>query len=415
MQKTIPDIIVFVPLPPPSFLVDILFCSATQAQGIKDQQDREYVRRFARLSWPRYWCPMMRHNILAAANDIREGVRAPGNGSTYRRLRHQAERKQLGKAAVAPGGCRGGLFWCCGVSMRCCGVSAAPTLPVPASVPNSCIGGEGGKQQQQQEGKWTLPPKLRAAARGAGSWGGETALISSRSTVARRPPSPTGPAHQRRRGSEATTVAGSMVSLGQQSGTFGAGSHGGVGGAGFGAGGGASGRGLISSVFCSTPIPVDEPRKKTFDGTGRSSGSLEHGGGSSTADFEGFAARSRGGDGASGRGLIASMFSTTSVAMDDAPRRHVYGTGHGSGVRSTGGFEGVPAAGGEGSSVTGAGEGGDLGRGGASGRGLFSGTWPVPLDAPQRKTYEFCGFAEARDEEPGPDETGSEGPSTGGG
>eukprot|EP00903_Cladosiphon_okamuranus_P017880 g16453.t1 len=341
-------------------------CAARDdAEGIKDQQDREYVRRFARRSWPRYWCPMVRHNILAAANDIREGVRAPGKRNIYRSLRQQTERKKLGKAAATPGGGRGCLF-------RCCGVSAAPTLPVPASASNSCIGGTGGRggewskhdggdvlhhggedgkqQQEPQQGKWTLPPKLRAAAQGAGSWGREAALISSsRSTVARRPPSPTGPAHHRGRGSEVSTAAGSMFTLGEQSDKFGAGSCGGV----VGAVGGVSGRGLIPSVFCSTPIPLDEPRKKTFDGTARRSGSLELGG-NSTGGVGEHAARGRGGDGASGRGLITSMFSAPSVAIEDSPRRRVCGPGN-SNVGSSGdGVEAFSVAGGEDGSVAGA-------------------------------------------------------------
>ena len=413
-----------------------------QAPAVRDRQGREYVRHFARRSWPRYWCPMIRHNVLAAAHDIREGLRAPGAGSTHRRLlllRDRTEKdSETGKTTGPPGktgGRRGCLVKCCGVSLRCCGVAAAPTLPVPASIPNSCVGGDewrkrndgdgsatltgGGETGKQQQSTWTLPPKLRAAAQGAGSWGGDTALISSRSTVvARRPPSPTGgggPAHHRGRGSEASTVAGSMFTLGQ-SGVFGTGSSGGAPGGRLGAEGAASGRGLISSVFSSAPVPMDEPRRKVFDGTGgRSSGSLERGGVSSNSggEFEGFAARGREGDGASGRGLITSMFSATSVAMDDAPRRHVYDTGNGI-VRGDGDTQGYPAGGDGGSVAWRRGEGG-LEGGGASGRGLFSGNSPVPLAAPQKKVYEWSGFADAGDEERGLKDTGSEGRSTGGG
>ncbi|CAM9339220.1 unnamed protein product, partial [Scytosiphon promiscuus] len=230
-----------------------------EAEEIEDEQRREYVRRFARRSWPSFWCSMVRHNVLACFDDIRDGlVRTARRGCLFQ-------------------------VHCCGnpFQLRCCGTKAAPTVPIPASLPTSCVsrderaknhrcfmyGGDGSlrkttqqrQQQQQRHGTWTLPPKLRAVGRAAGSWGGETALMSSRSTGVRRPPSPTGSGHRgvggggqhhRRRGS-----ANSMAGRG---GVWG------LGEAGRGLGEGASGCGLIPSVFCPTPVPVDEPRRKSF-------------------------------------------------------------------------------------------------------------------------------------------------------
>lgn len=366
-----------------------------QAEGMEEQQGREYVRRFARRSWPQFWFSMVRHNVHACVTDIREGIRTPGSGQ-YRRYDRPPQVNKPGRAGARTG--RGWQVRICGAP---CGVSSAPTLPVPASYPNSCIsrdewkkhsrddplhggygGGDGkrGHQDQQPAGKWTLPPKLRAAGRGAGSWGGETMMISSRSTYTLKPPSPTGPDRRRGGDSEAPTGVGSMPAVGQSCGIF----HGtasvdqrGVGrsrgeGRGWLGGGSASGCGAMPSVFSPSPIPVDEPRKKSYDGTGRSCNNLQHGG--SSGDVGGLTrGRGRGeNQGPSGGGLT-TIFSTPPIAMDE-PRKNVYHMrgGDSGGRESTscrpGGEMYLEGAGGEEEEER---EGASSG-GGASGRGLFT-------------------------------------------
>lgn len=400
----------------------LLFCMFTlaigtaytiQAEGVEEQRGREYVRRFARRSWPQFWCSMVRHNVLACAADILEGIRAPSSSGQYRRYGGGPQKiDKVGRSKTGRTG-RGWEVRICGIPCGCpCGVSAAPTLPVPASYPNSCVsadewekhsycdsghggyggGGKRGQQDKQQRAeKWTLPPKLRAAGEGAGSWGGETMMLTTRSTGVRRPPSPTGPAHRRGGGSEAPTVVGSTLTVGQSSGVLqgtassdmgGFGSSSGGGGVrGWLGGGSASGRGMIPSVFSTSPIPLDEPRKKSYDATGRSGNNLQHG--RSSGDVGGATRRRGSGEtaGPSGRGLI-TMFSTAPVEMDE-PRKTLYDMGRAgggdnkeAGSLKPGGEKGFWAAGKEDER---GGEGeveveveGELSRGVASGRGLFT-------------------------------------------
>ncbi|CAN0250106.1 unnamed protein product, partial [Ectocarpus sp. 12 AP-2014] len=62
--------------------------------------------------------------------------------------------------------------------------------------------------------------------------------------------------HRRGAGSEAVTASGSVGDSGHEGGR--------------GLGVTTSGRVLIPSVFCSTPIPIEEPRPKRFHSTGHS-------------------------------------------------------------------------------------------------------------------------------------------------
>lgn len=108
----------------------------------------------------------------------------------------------------------------------------------------------------------------------------------------------------------------------------------GSGEAGKGLGEGASGCGLIPSVFCPTPVPMDEPRRKSYH-TMSGSVDLPHGSDGNSGGTETFgrtrgSGRGVGGEGqagASGTGLISSMFSTAPVAMEE-PRRKPNITGH---------------------------------------------------------------------------------------
>lgn len=502
------------------------YCHAhAQAQAAEVEKDHEYVRSYARRSWPRFWFSMACHNLLAAANDIREGIRVPASVQRRRRGSRRG-REQADGLGTGTQGRTTRCAWlsrvrCCGMSLSrpCCGVSAAPTLPVPPSLPTSRAvdewkktngydmygdgGGEGSKPHQQGEdgGSWSLPSKLRAAGRGAGSWGGDTMMMSTRSSLTPRPPSPAGGRTHRRggNGSGGTATTGRMGHLGR-SGIFGS--------SGGGAGGLSVGRLAAPSVFGATPVPVDEPRKRSCGATSRGSGSLLGSASGKTDVGRGGFGRTRGSGGSggsSGRGVIASMFSPMPVPVDE-PRKTMYGTGHsassggrrgftqggqkGGGNNERGGVSGgaptmsVPSTlpvpfdeswrtpsdtgrsddslslgrfGGRGEAgasfgrqresgrglisgtskvltdepgkvahdagcspkgrgMEGFGAGGEMGgstgRGGASGRGLFSNTSPIPMYAPRKKTHEWAEIAKGDDEERGTRAAGRKGRET---
>lgn len=61
---------------------------------LREAREKEYVERSARRSWTRFWCAMVRENVWACVQDIREGVRLP------RRLRRDNRQVVLPWRAV---------------------------------------------------------------------------------------------------------------------------------------------------------------------------------------------------------------------------------------------------------------------------------------------------------------------------
>lgn len=181
---------------------------------------------------------MVRHNVLACARDIIEGIRPP------RVLRARN---------------RGRSCFCCYrlFHLR----TAAQTLPVAASLPRGCTRdgpthGRSGSWYGEHEDTlqrrgWGLPPRLQAAGNGASTWDGISASPLNRSFDGHQQGN-TGGRH-RRGGSEAP-VGGSMYNMGPP----GSGST------------AASGRGLLTSMFSNTPVPSSLPRRHTSHWDNRS-------------------------------------------------------------------------------------------------------------------------------------------------
>ena len=241
-----------------------------QAEEVEKQEERKYIRRYARRSWPRFWCSMVRHNLIACVTDVLEGIRAP---SVLRRRKGTPTRRAVG--------CRCLLCPCPCPRLRARRRgSAAATVPVPATPASRNLPSGGFDPNKENETDrrrkgWTLPPKLRAAGEGAGAWGAEIGSSSTLKLSATDGHSSGGRyQHRHGRGGSAaseTTVVESVCNTGRSSGSY---YTGGGGGGGSGEeeaylhlrrpGGGSSGRSISTSIFATTPVPSDFPRKKDF-------------------------------------------------------------------------------------------------------------------------------------------------------
>lgn len=206
---------------------------------------------------------MIRHNILACVQDVWEGVRLP---RVVRRRNHTRQSRTCCARRFNPGR------------------SAAPTAPVPWSLPERYTTGLGyprrkdswfsGEDEDLQMRGWKLPQKLLTAGQGAGTWGAEISRRSLCSTATtgnddddlRRG---TSKGFQRGFRGSGSGFSGTQTTLGS---TY-DGGHGSfyrlARGEGQGrGGGGASGRSLIPSMFSATPVASNLPRKKSFTRSG---------------------------------------------------------------------------------------------------------------------------------------------------
>lgn len=287
------------------------------------QEERAYIRRYARRSWPRFWCSMVRHNLVACVTDVLEGIRAPS-----------VLRRRKGATTHWTVGCRCLLCPCPCPRLRARRRgSAAATVPVPATPASRNVpfgGFDANKEEEQADRRrkgWTLPPKLRAAGEGAGAWGTEIGSSSTLKLSATDGHS-SGGRHQHchgRGGSAAseTTGAGSVCNTGRSNGSY----YNGGGGDGGGQededlrlrrpGGGSSGRSISTSIFATTPVSSDFPRKKDFGGGNEQEEEEEE-----KVDRRLRRTGGGGSGGGSGRPIITSMFATTPTPVaSDFPRK----------------------------------------------------------------------------------------------
>lgn len=330
--------------------------SKPQAEEEENRRQKAYIKRFARRSWPRFWCGMVRHNMLACVRDIIEGVRAP------RVLRTRNT----------------------GSTLRCCSrllhrSLAAQTLPVPASSPHSYTrdgythDGSGscyGKYEDTlQRRGWGLPPKLQAAGNGAGTWDGiSTSALNKSARTHQR-----GKGGGSKRGGSGTALGGSMHDMLRSYGT-------------------ASGGDLFPSMFCKTPIASNLPRRKSSQWDNLSETAVSSRVGKSAA--AGGRTRRRSEVPLSTKlqaaGNGAGMWDDIGLALSPAER---LGRGQPASERSanrsgSSAEESVRAIG----RIYGEDEGAPSGRGLIS--SMFS-TTPVPRDVPHRKNFTWGDFSGA--------------------